>query len=89
MTQDANQSFPSTSSPQPHKLDSKPATGTMPTSSITTLLVDDHLLFRESLCSILAGIPNIEIVGATGDGRESLRLIDRHHPRVVILDISM
>ncbi|MDH4321207.1 MAG: response regulator transcription factor [Desulfobulbaceae bacterium] len=56
---------------------------------ITIVIVDDHLLFRQSLSTMLANIPEFEVVGATGDGRESLRLIDRLKPTVVILDISM
>lgn len=85
MSQDLN---PTSSPPQQHQHELHPP-GTLRTNSITTLLVDDHLLFRESLCAILATSPDIDIVGATGDGRESLRLIERHQPMVVILDISM
>ncbi len=59
------------------------------THSISIVIVDDHLLFRQSLTSMLANIPELEVVGTTGDGRESLRLIDRLSPTVVILDISM
>lgn len=56
---------------------------------ISIVIVDDHLLFRQSLTTMLANIPELEVIGATGDGRESLRLIDRLKPMVVILDISM
>jgi len=88
MTQDANQSFTPTTRPSAHQSPSR-TDQLLHTDSITTLLVDDHLLFRESLCSILTDADDIEIIGATGDGRESLRIIDRQHPQVVILDISM
>ena len=70
------------------QFDNRPA-GNVHQERISVLLIDDHLLFRESLCSILASVDSIEIVGATGDGRESLRMIDRLKPAVVILDISM
>ena len=56
---------------------------------ITIVIVDDHLLFRQSLTTMLANVGGLDVIGATGDGRESLRLIDRLQPKVAILDISM
>lgn len=56
---------------------------------IAIVIVDDHLLFRQSLTTMLSNIKGFEVVGATGDGRESLRLIDRLRPTIIILDISM
>ncbi|MDH4321206.1 MAG: response regulator transcription factor [Desulfobulbaceae bacterium] len=86
------QTTPDTATPSNtflHNQFDHPPSASCQSDRITTMLIDDHLLFRESLCSILATSPNIDIIGASGDGRESLRLIGRLQPRVVILDISM
>ena len=56
---------------------------------ISIIIVDDHKLFRQSLKIMISRWPDIAIVGETGDWQESLRLIEKHHPAVVILDISM
>jgi len=53
------------------------------------LLAGDHTLFREGLRALLERVPEVTIVGETGDGREALDLIDRVEPDVAILDTSM
>ena len=53
------------------------------------LLADDHTLFREGVRSLLSGIPDVEIVAESGDGREALALIERHRPDVALIDITM
>lgn len=87
MTQNASQQI--ATSEKSMLKNQPPQSKTTNSDKISALLIDDHLLFRESLCSILSNADNIEIIAATGDGRESLRLVERHHPKVVILDISM
>ncbi|MCK5544249.1 MAG: response regulator transcription factor [Desulfobulbaceae bacterium] len=57
--------------------------------SVKIVLVDDHLLFRQSLESLLAACPEIEVVGKAGSAREGINLVERLRPDVVILDISM
>ena len=58
-------------------------------SAIRVLLVDDHKLFRAGIRSLLQTISDIEVVGEASDGREALRLIDAHHPDVVLMDVMM
>ena len=53
------------------------------------LLVDDHALVRAGLCSLLQEIPNVEVVGQAGDGREALKLVDSLSPNLVLMDITM
>ncbi len=62
------------------KVDAKP---------ISVVLVDDHLLFRQSLKSLMDAWNDIEVVAETGDSKECLRLISELKPTVAILDISM
>ena len=53
------------------------------------LLADDHTIFREGLRLLLERLPDVEVAGEAGDGREALDLIDRLRPDVAILDITM
>lgn len=56
---------------------------------ISIVLVDDHLLFRQSIKVLLSDMPDFVVVGESGDGRESLLMIEKLQPSVVILDITM
>jgi len=59
------------------------------TKAIRILLVDDHLLIRASLRSLLTEFVGIEVVGEAGDGREAVDMAERLQPDVVLMDISM
>ncbi len=56
---------------------------------IRLLVVDDHSIVREGLCSILRSEPDFQVVGEAGDGEEALRLAGRVRPHVVLLDLKM
>ncbi len=56
---------------------------------IKIILVDDHKILREGICSLVKGFPDIEVVGEAADGRSALRLVEDLSPDVVIMDISM
>jgi len=51
--------------------------------------VDDEPLARERLASLLAGEPDIEIVGQCRDGEEAVTAIHDHSPDLVFLDVQM
>ncbi len=53
------------------------------------LLVDDHTLIRQGLRSLLEKEPDMEVVGETGDGQASLKLVQEHTPDVVLMDVAM
>ncbi|ADD42711.1 response regulator [Stackebrandtia nassauensis] len=53
------------------------------------LVVDDQTVVRDGLVLILGLLPDIEVVGAAADGAEALRLVDEHHPDVVLMDLRM
>jgi two-component system, NarL family, nitrate/nitrite response regulator NarL len=52
------------------------------------LLIDDHALFRMGLQGLLER-RNIQVIAATGDGREGLRLARELGPDVILLDMRM
>lgn len=52
-------------------------------------LGDDHRLFREALCSILAAEPDLEVVGQGSTGAEILDMVARTVPDVLLLDIAL
>jgi len=53
------------------------------------ILVDDHLIFRESLSLLLNQEGIADVIAEAGDGKEFLELLDKHRPDVVLMDISM
>jgi two-component system NarL family response regulator len=57
--------------------------------SIRILLVDDHVLVREGLRSILQSEPDLVVVGEAGDGRMALQMAEKLQPEIVVMDIAM
>ena len=57
--------------------------------SIRVLLVDDHQMFRDGLCAILASQDGIEVVGEAGDGSSAVEMVASLTPDVVVMDIGM
>ena len=55
---------------------------------LRVLLIDDHTLFRSGLQELLER-RGIDVVAATGDGREGSRLATELGPNVVLLDLRM
>lgn len=53
------------------------------------LLADDHTLVRAGLRALVESIDGAEVVGESGEGRETLELIGTLRPDVVLLDIGM
>jgi DNA-binding NarL/FixJ family response regulator len=56
---------------------------------IRVLVADDHALVREGIRALLAGSPDIEVVGEAADGLEAVAECRRLQPDVVLLDIAM
>jgi len=57
--------------------------------SIKVLLTDDHTILRKGLCSLLEDEEGIEVIGEAEDGREAIKLADKLHPDIVVMDIAM
>lgn len=58
------------------------------TTPITVVLVDDHVLVREGIASLLAE-QSIHVVAQAGSIAEGVRLIDSCRPRVAIIDVEL
>ena len=56
---------------------------------IRVLVVDDHTIMREGICSLLARCKDIEVVGEAADGRQAVKAVAHCDPDVVLMDIAM
>jgi NarL family two-component system response regulator YdfI len=56
---------------------------------IRVLIVDDHLVVREGLHTILEVAEDIELVGEAADGAEAVRQVGELSPDVVLMDLRM
>lgn len=57
--------------------------------TLGVLIVDDHILIRRALRSMLEGYPDIKVVGEASDGTEAIVFVENHHPRIVLMDVNM
>ena len=57
--------------------------------SIRVLVVDDSIVVRQILVSMLDTEPGFQVVGQARDGVEAVRLTARLHPDIVTMDIRM
>ena len=56
---------------------------------IRIIIVDDQMLIREGLMTILDLEDDLEIVALARDGEEGCKLTDEHKPDIVLMDIQM
>ena len=56
---------------------------------VGVVVADDHPLFREGLERAVRGRPELELLEATGEGREALERIRALAPDVAVLDIRL
>ena len=53
------------------------------------LIVDDHAIVRDGICSLLALAGDMEVVGEAANGMEGLEKVGKLLPDVVLMDIAM
>jgi DNA-binding NarL/FixJ family response regulator len=56
---------------------------------IRVLVVDDQVMIRDGLATLLSAAPDIEVVGLAGDGRAAVELCRQLSPDVVVMDVRM
>jgi len=57
--------------------------------AIRLVLVDDHRVVRQGLCSFLEAFPDMAVVGEASSGEEALYEIEGWLPDVVVMDLLM
>jgi len=56
---------------------------------ISVLLVDDHALVRRGFRRMLDDDETLEVVGEASNGAEAVRLAERLHPQVIVMDCQL
>jgi two-component system chemotaxis response regulator CheB len=60
-----------------------------PVKDIRVLVVDDSVMVREMICSILKSEPGIVVAGEAADGAEAVEMVAALKPDIVTMDIEM
>ncbi len=58
-------------------------------SPLTVLLVDDHLIVRRGLVSLISDEPDLQVVAEASGGEEAIALAKQHRPDVIVLDLRL
>ena len=56
---------------------------------LRVLVVDDHALVRRGFATLLAGEPDLEVVGEADNGQRAIELTRQLTPDVIFMDVSM
>ncbi len=57
--------------------------------TLKIIVVDDHKIVREGLCSLIEGISGYSIIGQAENGRQAVKIARRKKPDIIIMDVSM
>jgi two-component system, NarL family, nitrate/nitrite response regulator NarL len=60
-----------------------------PKSKIRIVVADDHPIFRDGLCKLLALEEDFEVVAQAQDGRQVLDVLQQYEPDILLLDLKM
>jgi two-component system nitrate/nitrite response regulator NarL len=58
-------------------------------SQFRILLVDDHEVMRRGIRALLSGDTHWEIAGEAENGKEAIAQVEKLHPDLVVLDLTM
>ncbi|MDL1943642.1 response regulator transcription factor, partial [Chloroflexi bacterium CFX2] len=56
---------------------------------IRVLIADDHAIVRTGLRALIRSEPSMELVGEATGGYETIELVEKAQPNVLVLDLSM
>lgn len=57
--------------------------------AVRILLVDDHKMFRQGLCTMLKEQPDMDVIGEAEDGATAIRLARELKPDFIVMDVDM
>jgi len=57
--------------------------------TIRILIADDHKIVCDGLKALLEAQPEMEIIAQAASGREAVKLVQKHKPTMVIMDVAM
>ena len=60
-----------------------------PTPTLSVMLVDDHLIVRRGLASLIGDEPDLTVVAEASSGEEAIALASLHRPDVIVLDLRL
>ncbi|MBV8905270.1 MAG: response regulator transcription factor [Acidobacteriia bacterium] len=58
-------------------------------TKIRIVIADDHPIFRDGLCKLLALEDDFEVVAQASDGRQVLEVLQQYEPDILLLDLKM
>ena len=61
----------------------------MPEKKITVLIVDDHIIVRQGLRTLLELMEDIEVAGEAPNGKIAVEMAAKIHPDVILMDLMM
>src|SRR5436305_9812387 len=66
-----------------------PSGGPSTNQKIRIVVADDHPIFRDGLCRLLALEEDFEVVAQAQDGRQVLEILQQVEPDILLLDLEM
>lgn len=61
----------------------------MTSDIIRVVLADDHAVVRAGVKAVLSSAKDIQVIGEGSNGKEAIALVERLHPDVLVMDLSM
>ena len=74
------------------KADQRSGLTTQPSSeqpAVRVLLVDDHIMVRRGIKSLVDGHENLRVIGEASDGQQAVELMAKLRPDVVLMDVNL
>ena len=61
----------------------------MNSAQTRVLVIEDQVMLRDLICSMVATIPSMTIIGEVGDGREGLKVCESESPDIIVFNLFL